>query len=201
MIIGLFGGTFNPPHFGHLAIAQQVLDFTDCEQIWFVPGYRHTFQKPAASVEDRLEMTKLVIGNTLSVVNNNQPPTTNHGQLVVSSLEIKHKLDGNTINLLPLLPKEHTYRFIIGSDQLPTFHLWGNWQELLHQMPFLIFPRYGYPNEPLYEGMTMVNDQSLIVSNISSTKVRDRVKRGLSISEFVPTPIVEYIEQQQLYQE
>lgn len=185
MKIGLFGGTFNPPHLGHLWIAQQILDFTEVEQIWFLPGFRHTFEKPAASPEDRLEMTKRAFSSE---------------QLVVSSLEIDHQLDGNTINLLPHLPKEHSYTFIIGSDQLPTFHLWGEWERLLKELPFLVFPRYGYPNEPLYEGMTMVNDASLVVSNISSTKIRDRVKRGLSVEQFLPHTVSSYIKEHKLYE-
>jgi nicotinate-nucleotide adenylyltransferase len=112
-----------------------------------------------------------------------------------------NQLDGNTIHLLPLLPKEHTYHFVIGSDQLPTFHLWGEWQQLLKEIPFFVFPRLGYPNDPLYEGMTMINDSSLVVSNISSTKIRDRVRRGLSIEPFVPPGVGEYIRTHNLYQE
>lgn len=187
MNIGLLGGTFNPPHLGHLWIASQILDFTDCDQIWFLPGFQHTFQKPMAPVEHRLAMTQLVIPADAGI----------H----VSTLEIDNKLDGNTIHLLPFLPQEHSYRFIIGSDQLPTFHLWGDWEELVKKLPFLVFPRYGYPNEPLYDGMTMVNDASLIVSNISSTKIRNRIKQNVSIRQFVPPPVEEYIKEKGLYTE
>lgn len=185
MIIGLFGGTFNPPHLGHLWIAQQVLDFTDVDEIWFLPGYRHSFQKPAVAVEHRLAMTRLLIHSS--------------SRMSVSTLEIDHQLDGNTINLLPHLPSEHTYKFIIGSDQLPTFHLWGEWQQLLTKLPFLVFPRYGYPNEPIYPGMSMINDGSLVVSNISSTKVRDRAARGLSLEHFVPKSVIAYIKEHKLF--
>lgn len=196
MKIGLLGGTFNPPHIGHLAIAQQVLDFTDCEEVWLVPGFKHTFQKPTAPVEDRVAMTKLMRDDR-----NSFSSSLRNGSITLCRLEIDHELDGNTINLLPFLPKEHDYRFIIGSDQLATFHLWGDWEKLVQQIPFLVFPRYGYPNEPLYANMTMVNDGSLIVSNISSTKIRDRVKRRLSINQFVPKSIAEYIKEKNLYRE
>jgi nicotinate-nucleotide adenylyltransferase len=189
MNIGLLGGAFNPPHNGHIAIAQQVLDFTDCDEVWFVPAYRHTFVKPMAAVEDRVEMTKLLAESS------HVSRLTYH----VSTLEIDNQLDGNTINLLPFLSHDHSYRFIIGSDNLPTFHLWGDWQRLLKEIPFLVFPRYGYPNEPLYENMTMINDESLIVSNLSSTKIRDRVHRGLSIESFVPAKVGEYIREHGLY--
>jgi nicotinate-nucleotide adenylyltransferase len=188
MNIGLLGGMFNPPHLGHLLIAQQVLDFTDCEAIWFVPSYKHTFQKEAVSPEHRLAMINAMVEES------------HEKRFSVCTLELDNKLDGNTINLLPLLPKEHIYHFIIGSDQLPSFHLWGDWKNLLKQIPFLVFPRYGYPNEPLYEHMTMVNDGSLIVSNISSTKVRDRVIRNLPLYGLVSTSVDAYIQKQYLFQ-
>lgn len=183
MNIGLLGGTFDPPHIGHTLIAQQVLDFCVVDEIWFVPTYNHTFQKPMSKPADRLAMTRMI-----------QLPKTR-----VCALEIDHMLNGQTIDLLPLLPKEHAYVFVMGSDQLPTFHLWGRWQELLKQIPFLVFPRYGYPNEPLYENMTVLSDESLIAANISSTKIRERVKRGLSIDHFVPKGVGEYIEEHRLY--
>ena len=183
MIIGLLGGTFNPPHLGHVLIAQQVLDFTDCDEVWFVPVYGHTFLKPMEAVAHRVAMTQRL----------NLPHTA------VSTLEIDHQLDGNTINLLPFLPPEHTYRFIIGTDNLPTFHLWGQWELLLKKIPFLVYPRSGYPNEPLYPGMTMINDEALIISNLSSTKIRERVSRGLSLQAFVPEGVWQYIQENNLY--
>lgn len=185
MNIALLGGAFNPPHFGHIMIARQVLDFTDSEEVWFLPNFRQSPPKPVAPVADRLAMTRLI-----------EFPGTK-----VSTIEIDNQLDGQTINLLPYLPKEHTYRFVIGSDQLPAFHLWGDYQELLRRMQFLVFPRYGYPNEPLYEGMTTVTHELLVGSNISSTKIRGRVKAGLSIAEFVPGKVAEYIQNHGLYKE
>lgn len=185
MHIGLLGGAFNPPHIGHLHIARQVLDFTDIEEIWFLPNYGQQPPKPGvAPVLDRLAMTKML---TL-------PKTS------VSTLEIDNALSGDTIELLPLLPKEHSYTFIMGSDWLPTFTLWGKWQELLKKLPFLVFPRAGFPNEPLYENMTVLFHPLLMVSDISATKIRERVKKGLSIDQFVPTGVAAYIKKHGLYQ-
>lgn len=183
MKIGLLGGAFNPPHVGHLMIARQVLDFTDTDEVWFLPNYGQLPPKPVIDVSHRLAMTRLL---TLDKTH-------------VSTLEIDHKLDGDTINLLPHLPPEHEFRFIIGSDQLPTLHLWGRWKELLTAMPFLVFPRYGFPNEPLYSNMTLVGSELLIGSNISSTKIRQRVRSGLSVSHFVPADIGRYIATHNLY--
>ena len=184
MNIALLGGAFNPPHLGHMMIAQQVLDFTESDEVWFLPNFHQSPPKPVATIEDRLAMTRQMA----------LPKTR------VSTIEIDNKLDGETINILPLLPKEHSFSFIIGSDQLPTFHYWKDWETLLAKMPFWVFPRYGYPNEPLYPGMKVINDELLVGSNISSTKIRERVKRKLSVSQFVPQSIAGYIIERGLYQ-
>jgi nicotinate-nucleotide adenylyltransferase len=117
----------------------------------------------------------------------------------VSTIEIDNKLNGQTINLLPFLPPGNAYVFVIGSDQLPVFHLWGKWKELLEKMPFLVFPRYGFPTEPVYPNMTLLHSDLLVVSNISSTKIRERVSLGLPIDEFVPKGVGEYIDKHNLY--
>lgn len=183
MNIGLLGGKFDPPHMGHILIAQQVLDFTGFDEVWLVPNYRQSFHEPVTAVEHRLAMTRCI-----------KLPKTR-----ISTLETDHQLDGKTIHLLPFLPKEHSHTFIIGSDQLATFHLWGDYKKLVTQMPFLVFPRYGYPSEPIYENMTVLGHKSLIASNISSTKVRERVKLGLPIAPFVPEGVAEYIQKHKLY--
>jgi len=183
MRIALFGGAFNPPHLGHLMIAQQILDFTDTDEVWFLPNYGQVPPKPVASAEDRLAMTQLL----------NLPATQ------VSMIEVDNKLGGETVDILPFLAKEHRFSFIMGSDQLPTFHLWRDWEKLLKFMPFLVFPRYGFPNEPIYQGMKVVSHELLVGSNISSTKIRERVRLGLSIDQFVPPLVAEYVRKQGLY--
>lgn len=184
MRIALLGGVFNPPHLGHVMIARQVLDFTDVEEVWFLPSYGQHPPKPdVASVDDRLAMTKMLSCEKTRV----------------STLEIDNKLDGNTINLLPCLPTEHTYVFVMGSDWLPTFPLWGNWQKLLKRLPFYIFPRNGFPCVPIHKNMTVIKHELLIVTDISSTKIRKRVKQALSIDQFVPSQIASYIKEHALY--
>ncbi len=183
MNIAILGGSFNPPHLGHLFVARQVLDFTDTDEVWFVPNYGQSPVKPVASVSDRLAMTRLL-----------DLPRTH-----VSTIEIDNQLDGETVRILPFLPKEHKFSFIIGSDQLPGFHQWLDWEKLLAAMPFFVFPRLGYPNEPLYEGMKVIHHELLIGSNISSTQIRERVKRGLPIDQFVPSGIAEHIAKHALY--
>lgn len=184
MKIGLFGGVFNPPHLGHLMIAQQVLDYTNIKEIWFLPNYGQLPTKPGvAPVKNRLEMATLLM----------LPKTK------VSTIEIDNKLSGNTIDILPFLPKEHEYTFLMGSDWLAGFTKWGRWEELLEKLPFLVFPRNGHPTSPLYKNMTLLSHPNLITSNISSTHIRARVKEGLSIEQFVPKEVAKYIQTHELY--
>jgi nicotinate-nucleotide adenylyltransferase len=184
MKIALFGGVFNPPHLGHVLIAQQVLDFAGVDELWLIPNYgQHPPKAGVASVEDRLAMVRLL-----------EIPKTR-----VSTLEIDNRLDGNTIKLLPHLPKENEYVFLIGSDQLPTFESWGNWKELLKAMRFLVFPRLGHPAAPLHENMSILEHELLITTDISSTKIRERVGRRLSIEEFVSKKVAEHIADRGLY--
>ncbi len=184
MKVALLGGVFDPPHMGHLWMAQQILDYCGIDEVWFLPNFtQSTPSKPATAVEHRLAMTKLL----------ELPRTT------VSTIELDNKLDGETVHLLPYLPKEHEFSFVIGSDQLPGFIKWLDYEKLLEAMPFLVFPRAGYPLEPIYSNMTVVAHESLIVSNCSSTIIRNRAKSGLSIAPFVPPAVDSYIKNHSLY--
>lgn len=197
MHIALLGGAFNPPHIGHFLIAQQVLDYARPEhgrridEVWFLPNYGQKYfgqesSKIVAPAEDRVSMLR----------------TMETPRIKVSTLEIEHQLDGQTIRLLPHLPSEHTFSFIIGSDQLPTFHLWSGWKELLSTMHFLVFPRHGFTVEPLYEGMQVVDGGGmLITTDISSTKIRQRIQTKLPMEGFVLPGVASYIREHELYLE
>ncbi len=184
MKIGLLGGAFNPPHIGHLLMAAQGLDFAGLDEVWFVPNYGQDPPKPhVATVSHRLAMANML---TL--------PKT-----LVSTIEIDHRLSGNTIELLPHLPKGNAYTFILGADWLPEFTTWGRWQELVTKLPFLVFPRPGFANAPLQKNMTLLTHPLLMVNDISGTKIRERVKKGLPINPFVPPGVGEYITRHGLY--
>ena len=183
MNIALLGGSFSPPHNGHTSIAKQVLDFGYADEVWFLPNYGQSPPKNVASVEDRIAMTRLL-----------DVPNTR-----VSTIEIDNKLDGETIHLLPFLPKEHIFSFIIGSDQLPGFTKWLNWELLLKSMQFLVFPRIGYANKPPYQGMKVIDNKGLLLNDVSSTQIRERIKNRLPIDSFVSPAVAQYISAHQLY--
>ena len=183
MNIALLGSACNPPHLGHVWIARQVLDYEGVDEVWMLPTYHHNFDKAMIEVDHRVAMAKMLETEKIKV----------------SMIEIENKLDGQTINILPFLPKGNTYQFIIGSDQLPLFHKWGEYKKLVQQMKFLVFPRYGHPIEPLYENMSVMKHKDLVTSSISSTVVRNRIEAGRSIVDFVPSSIASYIHTHNLY--
>lgn len=183
MKVALFGGSFNPPHIGHLMIARQVVDFCPVDEVWWLPSFGQRPPKDVAPVEHRLAMVRLL-----------ELPKTK-----VSTIEIDNTLDGETVHILPFLPKGNEYSFIMGSDQVSGFDQWLGWEELLDVMHFWIFPRYGYEHESLRKNMTLVSDPTLMATDISSTKVRERIKAGLPIDSFVPPAVAAYIQKHKLY--
>lgn len=193
MKIGLLGSFFNPPHLGHLLAAWQVLDYTDINQIWLLPS-----NKRFLPAYNNLNNETISLNHRLNMVN-----LLKLSRTLVSTLEIDYNLSGNTIELVPLLkriyPKDK-FVFIIGSDWLPGFHKWGRHKELVKLMEFLVVPRAGYVCKPLYPNMTVLKHKNLILTNISSSMIRERVKNKLSIDNFVPEAVKEYIIKNNLYQ-
>lgn len=186
MNIVLFGGAFNPPHFGHLLIAQQVLDFTKTDEVWFLPNFGQIPPKSdMASAVDRFAMTRILETQRIKTCD----------------IEIVHQLSGDTIDLLPYLPKDHTYHFLIGSDWLSRMDEWGDWKGLLKRLPFYVFPRQGHAATSLADGMTLITDPLLTVTDISSTKIRERILRRLPIDAFIPEGVRDYIYNHGLYKQ
>jgi len=203
MKIAILGGSFDPPHLGHLLIAQQIIEFAEVDQVWLMPNYSTTahhkvFQKQLSPSADRLAMTKLLVND----------------QIKVSDFELKFNKESLTITTLRELSKqhpEHTFYWVTGSDKLETFHLYDDWQEIIWKYHIIIFPRehmLWHLNERVKESLELqsipenvivLHNKDLILSNISSTAIRERVKKGLPI-EFLVTPRVEeYIRKHKLY--
>lgn len=191
MNITLFGGSFNPPHLGHKIVLKQILTLKlipHLDQIWLLPEYRHSFVKNLhlAPVRDRLAMTKALL---------------NH-KIKLQTCCIDRKMSGNTIEHILYLNKtypRHCFSFLIGSDNLPTFHLWPEYKKLLKLMTFYVYTRYGFPFRPLYLSMKPLADPRQVITNISSTMIRNRLKQGLTVEHLLPLPVFRYLRRHQLY--
>jgi len=193
MKIAVLGGSFNPPHLGHVLIIDQVLKYADIDEIWLAPCYRHTFEKKLESVSLRVSMTKMLT----------------NGRVKYCGEEVKNKLSGETIELMMLLKNKYPkyqFSFLIGSDNLAGLKKWGQWEKLVTDFQFLIFKRPSYSmnlsefdlNNPRYK-LKFVNHPKLITSTISSTEVRERLKNNLTIVDLVPKNVAKYILKKNLY--
>lgn len=205
MKIGIFGGAFNPIHSGHLLIAEQFIDFKIVDEVWLLPCYSHVWNKELASPEHREKMIDLAIENLKfenSLSRRSGIPQF-AGKIVNCKLEIMQQKPMYTINTVKLLFKkypQHNLFWILGSDNLQTFDKWHEKEELLKLIHFYVAPKSGVPiPDKLSPNMEAVKNPLWVETNLSSTIIRDRIKKGLSISSLVPPEVEEYIIKNRLY--
>ncbi|MBD3250446.1 MAG: nicotinate (nicotinamide) nucleotide adenylyltransferase [Candidatus Pacebacteria bacterium] len=178
MKVTLFGGAFDPPHQGHLQVVQTILKRGLADEVWFVPTYRHSFDKKMSPVDQRLKMLELVL-----------VPQTK-----IETCEIERKGESityQTLQQLRQLYPEHQFSWLIGSDNLSSFSLWHDYQKMLQEFEFYVYPRAGYPLEPLYPGMTPLTEVEQV--GISSTEIRQKLSLGERIDGLVPEPVRKYL--------
>lgn len=184
MNITLFGGTFDPPHLGHSVIAQTLLEQKLADEVWFLPVGEHAFEKNCSPVELRIAMLELIL----------KP------QQRIERYEVENpgmSITYETLVALAAQYPQHQFSFVIGSDNLPRFHEWHHYLEMLARFPFFIYPRQGAGLEPLYPGMKVLEDVSPIA--VSSTQIRSNVQAGAAISELVKPKVAEFISSKGLY--
>ncbi|MBR2477004.1 MAG: nicotinate-nucleotide adenylyltransferase [Clostridia bacterium] len=193
MKIAILGGTFNPIHLGHIAMAECVLEQTDAEKICFLPNGQPPHKK-GDIITDKVHRLKMV---ELAIANN--------PAFFVSTYEIlqeKHCYTINTIKYFNSLDDE--YSFIIGADSLFQLSRWKDADELKKICSFIVCDRANQGNtakevERLKnEGcrITMVN---MPLVEIDSTSIRERVKNGLDISGYTTPDVIDYIKNNGLY--
>lgn len=199
MKIGILGGGFNPPHYGHLLIAQQVLDFLKLDEIWLMPVNIHPFNKELLPADVRFKMAKLLETDKIKV----------------SDHEIKQTKISYTFETLEALASsfpENIFYFIIGEDQLKVFKKWKEWSSLITKYKFIVFPREADVNnlpsiiDSLFEDKNIiknfipVNFANIATTNISSSMIRRRIKDGRSIKYLVPEKVEQFIINNKLYE-
>ena len=180
--VGVFGGTFDPVHVGHLAIANAALDELELDRIYFVPARRSPLKQdgPVASAEDRLAMLIAAIAG--------EP------RFHVSELELDRKGPSFTVDTLEALRGEGDLFLILGSDAYADFERWRDPARIRALARVVLAARPGAPNAPGGVGML---DSPLM--DISSRELRARAARGRSLRYLVPEEVLRYIEEHRLY--
>ncbi len=192
MRLGIFGGTFDPPHIGHLLVATDAFEALSLTRLVFVPTGRQPLKAdvitaPAAA---RLAMTRRLVGDD--------------ERFGVDSIEIDRDGLSFTIDTLRAFaerePEAERY-FLLGADAWRSFPRWRSPDEIMRLATVVVLTRGGEPIGPVSSGLRAPRVLPTRRIDISSTEIRSRVRAGLSLRGFVPEAVREYIERNGLYHE
>jgi nicotinate-nucleotide adenylyltransferase len=194
-LVGLFGGTFDPIHNGHVVAANAAADKLNLEKVIFVPAGNPYFKTREGELvtcsEDRLKMVELAVEEKLS--------------FDVSDIEIRREGPSFTLDTVRQF-KEVAEQLvvIIGIDALVSFADWYKPEALLEECRILAVTRSGANPKlisriPIAEIEKKIELLDVDTPNISSTKIRQLVRKGLSLEGIVPQKVIDYINQRQLY--
>lgn len=189
MKVGLFFGSFNPVHIGHMVLANYMLAFTDLQQVWFVVSPQNPLKEKAGllSQNQRLHMVNLAIGD--------------HPHLKSSNIEFGLPQPSYTIHTLVRLKEKypsHTFSLMMGADNLQTFHKWKNYEEILSHYSLYVYPRPGFDGGQLKEHPQVVMT-SAPVMEVSSTFIREAIRSKKDVSFFVPPAVWQYMDEMNFY--
>ncbi|MDC3413317.1 nicotinate-nucleotide adenylyltransferase [Aquibacillus sp. 3ASR75-11] len=183
--IGILGGTFDPPHLGHLIMAEEVHFKLELDEVWFVPSYEPPHKEKAKTrVEDRIKMLEAAI------------QTNEH--FSVNLLEIERSGKSYTYDTVRQLKKDNqnvTFYFIIGADMVEYLPNWYKVEELVRFIQFVGVKRKGFPLTSKYPILEV--EAPLI--DVSSTMIRERIANNQPVRYFVPDIVQKIIKERHLY--
>lgn len=190
MKVGLYFGSFNPVHIGHLAIANYILEYSDLRQIWFVISPQNPLKSKHSLLEDhyRLRLLEMAVKE--------------YPQFAVSDVEFRLPLPSYTIDTLTYLKEtfaSYEFTLIMGSDNWDNFHKWKNYEQLLKQFEILVYPRPGF-NEKSIDGFNNVKLIHAPQMEISSSFIRQAIKDGKDIPCFLPKKVYQFIKEKHFYE-
>lgn len=189
MKIGLFFGSFNPIHVGHLIVANTMATTTDLEQVWFVVSPQNPFKKNKSLLHefDRFDMVERAIAD--------------NSRLKASDIEFSMPRPSYTIDTLVRLQEkhpQHQFKLIIGEDNLEQFANWKNYDKILEYFGLYVYPRPKAP-ETTFRQHTNVQLVEAPLLDISATYIRDCLRKNRSIRYMVPEVVEEMILRKKFY--
>lgn len=201
MKIGLYFGTFNPIHIGHLIIANHVAEYSDVKQVWMVVTPHNPLKKKDTLLNDsiRLELVHLA--------------TEDYPKIKPSDIEFKLPQPNYTVNTLAYLQEKYPkneFSLIMGEDNLKSFHKWKNYEVILQNHNIYVYPRLDakdhttkiIPSKSNY--LTFKNHPKVHYINapileISATFIRESIKNKKNVQPLLPNKVWEYIDHNNLY--
>ncbi|PZX60277.1 nicotinate-nucleotide adenylyltransferase [Algoriphagus ratkowskyi] len=187
MKIGLYFGSFNPIHIGHLIIADTLQDRTDLDQIWFVVSPQNPLKKRQSLIHefDRLRMVELAIEDNY--------------QFKASDVEFSMPKPSYTIDTLAYLTDQypqHQFCLFLGSDNLTQLKRWKNYQTILDNYEIFVYPRPGDATTSEHPNIKLIDAPLL---DISATFIRKSILAGKSVKYLLPDGVADYIRDKKLY--
>ncbi|WP_299312880.1 nicotinate (nicotinamide) nucleotide adenylyltransferase [uncultured Aquimarina sp.] len=189
--IGLYFGTFNPIHIGHLAIANHMAEYSDLDEIWMVVTPHNPFKKKSSLLDNmhRLEMVYRA--------------TESYPKLKPSDIEFKLPQPNYTVNTLVYLQeKQPDYQFnlIMGEDNLKSFHKWKNYEAILENHHIYVYPRVSEGvTEHQFKNHPKIHSVNAPIMEISSTFIRKAIPEDKNIKPLLPKEVWEYIDEMNFY--
>lgn len=189
MHIGLFFGSFNPVHVGHMVLANYMASFTDLEEVWFVVSPHNPLKEKSSLLNQnqRLHMVNLAIGD--------------NNKLKSSNIEFGLTQPSYTINTLAHLKEkypQHRFSLIMGEDNLQSFTKWKNYEEILKNHLIYVYPRPNCNSEDLKTHSSIIMTEAPLM-DISSTIIRQAIKDKKDVSFFVPPAVWQYLDEMSFY--
>jgi nicotinate-nucleotide adenylyltransferase len=191
MKIGLYFGTFNPIHVGHLIIANIMAEHSDLDQVWMVVTPHNPLKKKSSLLDDhhRLQMVYLA--------------TEDFSKIKPSDIEFKLPQPNYTVNTLVHLEEKypnHEFSLIMGEDNLKSFHKWKNYEAILEHHNIYVYPRISSETENLeLKNHPKIHLIDAPVVEISSTSIRENVKKGKNVQPLLPKKVWDYIDHNNFY--
>lgn len=189
--VGIFSGSFNPIHMGHLILANYITEFTYIDEVWFVVT-PHNPLKALSNLADemhRLNMCRIAIKNMKN--------------LRISEIEFSMPKPSFTIDTLDKLKKDYNdldFSLIIGADNWNELYLWKSYERLKSEFKMLVYPRL---NEEVKIDVSIEKNIQLCdapIVEISSTFIRSSIQENKNIHAFLPNQVYEYIREHKLYE-
>lgn len=191
MKVGLYFGTFNPIHIGHLAIANHMAEYSDLEQIWFVVTPQSPF-KTKQSLLDNHQRFEMVYRATEA-----------YPKLKPSDIEFNLPQPNYTVNTLAYLQEkhpQHDFSLIMGEDNLKSLHKWKNYDVILEHHHVYVYPRISDGNiETQFDKHPHIHLVNAPIMEVSSTFIRSAIKDRKNIRPLLPQPVWEYIDEMHFY--
>lgn len=187
--IGIFGGSFNPIHKGHVSLARQLLRKVALDEVWLLVSPQNPLKPQSSLLDDnmRLEMARLALAE--------EP------DIKASDYEFHLPRPSYTWNTLQHLSQDypqHRFTLIIGADNWHVFSQWRNSSDIIANYPIVIYPRDGYPVDAalLPSSVRLVNTR---LYNMSSTLVRQLIAEGRGVRRYLHPEVISYIQANHLY--